>query len=276
MNKTNVTNLFKTMWKGVSRNSPEILTGMGIAGMVTTTVLAVKATPKALALIEEEKRRQNYKLCKDALNNNQEHCAQIDRLKPVEIVKVAWKPYIPAAITGVFSIACVVGASSVHTKRNAALATAYQLSTTALNDYRDKVVETIGVEKADEVRDKVVKEKIEKTEIPAPKANVIESFKDVIFHDMAFGQTFYADVETIRKAVNDINSEMLSGQYASLNDFYDALNIDRIEIGESLGWNISRDGQLEVSYDRTSVTKDGRPCYVLEYHKAPEYNYYKL
>ena len=37
------------------KNSPAILTGLGIAGGITTTVLAVKATPKALKLIEESK-----------------------------------------------------------------------------------------------------------------------------------------------------------------------------------------------------------------------------
>lgn len=273
MNKASVTRFFKNIGRGVSKHSPEILIGMGITGMVTTTVLAVKATPKALELIEQEKRKRIGSATIEEAREWSE--AGGVSISPVDYVKLCWKPYIPAAVTGVFSIACVVGASSVHAKRNAALATAYKLSTTALADYRDKVVETVGEKKAKEVRDKVVKEKVETKEV-IPTSNVIESMKDVIFYDMAFGQTFYSDVESIRKAVNDLNYEMLSSQYASLNDFYDLLNIDRIDIGNSLGWNISRDGQMEVSFDRTSVTKDGRPCYVLEYHKAPEYDYYKL
>ena len=32
----------------VYKHSPEILTGIGVAGMITSTILAVKATPKAL------------------------------------------------------------------------------------------------------------------------------------------------------------------------------------------------------------------------------------
>lgn len=272
MNKTTVTRFFKNIGKGVSKHSPEILIGMGITGMITTTVLAVKATPKALELINDEERKR----IKEATIEEAREWSEAGGIKftPVDYVKTCWKPYVPAAVTGVFSIACIVGASSVHAKRNAALATAYKLSTTALSDYREKVIETVGEKKAKDIRDKVVKEKVEKTDT-TPKSNVIPTMKDVIFHDVAFGQTFYSDVETVRKAVNDINYEMLVGQYASLNDFYDLLNIDHIEMGDMLGWNISRHGQLEVSYDQTSVTKDGRPCYVLEYHVAPEYDYYK-
>lgn len=68
-------------------------------------------------------------------------------LKPLEVVKAAWKPYIPAAITGSLSVACLVGASRVNFKRNAALATAYTLSEKVLKDYKDSVVETIGEKK---------------------------------------------------------------------------------------------------------------------------------
>ena len=108
MKKTNVTALFKSIQTSLSKHSPEILTGIGIAGMITTTVLAVKATPKALELIEDRKEELDM------------HPA--DDLSPVEVVKAAWKPYIPAAATGVASIVCLIGASSVNSKRSAALA----------------------------------------------------------------------------------------------------------------------------------------------------------
>ena len=109
MNKPNLSNLVDESKLFITRRSPEILTGIGIAGMITTTVLAVKATPKALILIgqaENEKERD---------------------LKPIETVKVAWKPYIPAIVTGTMSTICLIGASSVNLRRNAALATAYKL-----------------------------------------------------------------------------------------------------------------------------------------------------
>ena len=48
--KTNVSKIMKDIKITMSKRSPEILTGLGIAGMITTTVLAVKATPKAIKL----------------------------------------------------------------------------------------------------------------------------------------------------------------------------------------------------------------------------------
>ena len=157
MNKPNISKFFKKVKFNVSKHSPEILTGVGIAGMITTTVLAVKATPKAIELIEEEKQ-------------NREEMTE-SPMKTMEYVKVAWKPYIPAAVTCIVSTACLIGASSVNSKRNAALAAAYNLSKTALTEYKEKVVETIGEKKEQIVKEKVAKEKIEKN--PVGKNEII-------------------------------------------------------------------------------------------------------
>ena len=129
MNKETILKFFNTVKAGTIKHSPEILTGVGIAGMITTTVPAVKATPKALDLIA---------IAEDEKN---------DTLTKVEVVKTAWKPYIPAAVTCAASITCLIGASAVNAKRNAALATAYELSKTALTEYKEKVIETVGAKK---------------------------------------------------------------------------------------------------------------------------------
>ena len=112
MNMQKVTKLFKDIQKTVVKHGPEILTGVGIAGMLTTTVLAVKATPKAMELIDYEK-----ECLKE--HEDDEVC-----LTPIETVKVAWKPYIPAIVTGVVSTGCLIGAQSINSRRNAAAARA--------------------------------------------------------------------------------------------------------------------------------------------------------
>ena len=111
----NLSNMVKSVGATMKKHSPEILTGIGVAGMIATTVMAVKATPKAILLINEK-----------------EVELKVEKLTLAETVKTTWKCYIPAAITGVSSIACIIGASSVNARRNAALATAYTLSETAL------------------------------------------------------------------------------------------------------------------------------------------------
>ena len=123
MTKQDVTNFMDNAKKAVSKRSPEILIALGLTGMVSTVVLAVKATPKALQLIEERRKEE-----------------RTDKLTVMETVGTTWKCYIPAAITGTVSAACIIGANSVNAKRNAALATAYKLSETAFKEFKDKEI----------------------------------------------------------------------------------------------------------------------------------------
>lgn len=204
MHKPNVSKVYNDLKKATIKHSPEILTGIGIAGMVSTTVLAVKATPKALLLIENEKKEQNRILREEALAQHKEAIPIIDRLKPIDTIKVAWKPYIPAVITGTLSMACLIGASSVNIRRNAALATAYSLSETALRDYREKVVETIGEKKEQVIREHVAQKKVD--ENPMKSATVmVTGGGQVLFLEPVSMRYFRSDVQTVRKVVNDLN-----------------------------------------------------------------------
>lgn len=256
MSKPNVARLIKSAQTTLSKHSPEILTGIGIAGMVTTVVLAVKATPKAIQLIEEGKREAN-----------------VDKLTPIETVKVAWKPYIPAVITGVSSIACVIGATSVNASRNAALAAAYKLSETALVEYREKVIETIGEKKEETVRDKVDKERIKKH--PVEKSEVVVTGKGkTLFFDASSGRYFESDRDKIQKVENEINKRMLQEVFGetSLNEFYDELGLDRIDIGDDIGWNAENTIDLRFS---AQMLDDGRVCGVISHNTPPMYGFYR-
>lgn len=264
MNKESVTNFFKGIQTTMTKRSPEILTAIGITGMITTTVLAVKATPKALKLIEEA---ENIKA-----ETTDEPCD----LTTVETVKAAWKPYVPAVVTGVVSTACLIGANSIHAKRTAALATAYQLSTTALNEYKDKVIETIGEKKEKAVREKIAQDKVDKH--PVNKSEIIVAGPGgVLFMEPVSMRTFTSDIETIRKAINDLNYRLTVGmeEYISLSEFYDEIGLSHTSNSDDLGWNIGRDGQIKIDLLPTTAD-DGRPCLMLDYMVSPRYDYHKL
>lgn len=257
MGKTNLATIAKDIRKFASKRSPEILTGIGIAGMVTTTILAVRATPKALELIEEQKEEES-----------------VDELSSFEVVKVAWKPYIPAMVTCIASTACLIGASSVNTKRNAALATAYKLSETALSEYRDKVVETIGEKKERIVRDKVAEERVKKNPVSKNEVIVTGNGKTLCF-DPISGRYFMCSIETIKKAENTLNKQMLhdiSG-YVSLNEFYDELGLDHTSVGNDLGWNTNQLIDIDFS---SQLNDNGEPSVVLDYLVAPKCDYYNF
>lgn len=257
----------------LSKHAPEILTGIGIAGMVTTTVLAVKATPKALQLIEAKKQEVFDDIDPAEIPSNNISYDEI-QLKPLEVVKVAWKPYIPAAITGVTSIACIIGASSVNVRRNAALATAYQLSQTALTEYKEKVVETIGEKKEQIIKDKIAKEKIEKNPISKKGDIIITEKGNTLCYDAISGRYFKSDVDQIKKVVNELNRQMLTDMYISLNQFYIALGLSTTTLGDELGWNIDN-GLIELDIS-AQMAEDDTPCVAIDYLIAPRYDFSKL
>lgn len=233
------------------KHSPEILIGFGIAGSVAAAVCAVKATPKALVLIEEKKKE-----------------LQKEKLTPLETVQAAWPCYIPALAAEAASIICFLGSSRTNNRRNAALATAYTLSESAFREYKSKVIETIGEKKDRDVMDSVAKSKAE--HIPVQEVILTEKGNTLCL-DCLSGRYFKTDIEKLKKAVNDLNFRMRSESFISLNDLYYEIGLDSTGIGEDLGWDIDK-GYIEPRFS-SQLTSDGSPCLVLDFQRSPEYRY---
>lgn len=259
MNKKLVTKTFKNIRTFASKHSPEILTGVGIAAMISTTVLAVKATPKALKEIEKKKQEVNK-----------------DKLTPVETVKATWKCYIPAATTGAFSIACLIGANTVNAKRNAALATALKLSETAFIEYRDKVVEEVGEEKEKVIREKANTERINQQLMFHDNGIVHTGDGNTLFFEPISKTVFKSSKVRIREVVNELNWTMTYGNepYVSLSDFYDAIKIPEYALGNELGWRTDK-GLIDISFD-LAETNAGEPCFSLNFLVPPEWDFDNL
>lgn len=251
----NINDIFKQVKSKTVEHSPEILLGIGITGMLSSTVLAVKATPKVYSMIEREKEKREVE-CEPELTK-------------VEIFKMAWKPYLLAAISFSVSTACIIGAHSVNAKRNAMLATAYKISERALVEYKDKVIEVVGEEKEKEIRDKVSKDRMEKD--PVSNNTVILAKGDTLCYDTITGRYFKSDVDRIKKAENELNHILITGDYCSLNEFYDMLDIPATEMGTAVGWNV-KNGLVEI-YFSAQIADDGQPCVVVNYDIQPTYNF---
>lgn len=260
MNKQTLPKLARDIRTSLSKHSPEILMAMGITGMITTTVLAVKATPKALLLIEQEKQELD-----------------VESLTTVETIKATWKCYVPAVATGLVSVACVVGSNSVNAKRNAALATAYKLSETAFSEYRDKVIETFGDKKEKTVRDKVSEEKIK--ENPVSKTEVFITGKgQTLFFEPLSSRYFYANIDLIKRAENKLNKAIITDPFdagVTVNDFYEEIGLPATATGDNLGWKI---GYLIDIYPSAQMAEEGtehegEPCIVLNYSNPPKYEF---
>lgn len=251
MNKQTIVKAFKDVPKVLKKHSPEILIGIGIAGMIITTITAVKATPKALQLVDEREIKEGK------------------RLTNAEIVKTTWKCYVPAAVTGACSVACLVGANSVNARRNAALATAYTISETALKDYKEKAVEVVGEKKEQAIRDAVAKDKLEKADIKH-REFVITGKGETPCFDPLTNSCFKSDIETIRKAENILNKRMRDEMVITVNEFRQELGLDPCDesIGEHMGWDIDK-GYIDLDFSSQLV--DGVPYLVIGHHNPPRY-----
>lgn len=256
--KLDVKSMFKTAQKTIVKHSPEILTAVGIAGMISTTVLAVKATPKALQILEEAEKEKN------------------EKLTPIEKVKVAWKPYIPAVVTGVASTACLIGANTVNAKRNAALATALKLSETAFTEYKEKVVEEVGEEKAKVIQEKANTERVNQQVMFHEDGIVHTGGGNTLFFDPISKVVFKSSKVSIQEAINKLNWTMTYGNepYASLADFYDAIKIPEYALGNELGWRTDK-GLIDIAFD-LAETNAGEPCFSLNFLVPPEWDFDNL
>jgi hypothetical protein len=257
LNKADIGKFLNGTKAKVSKHSPAILIGLAIVSGGTAVVLAVKDTPKALKRIEDKK--QEY---------------QVDKLSPWETVKTTWPCYVPTAIAFTFAAGCAIGSQSIHVKRNAALAAAYKISETALLEYRDKVIETIGEKKEQTVRDKVAQEQVVKHPVD-PQSIYRTGNGSSLFLDPLSKRYFESDIEVIRRAENRLNKKMLQSicGSTSLNDFYVEIGLEPVDesIGYTMGWNSEHQIDLDI---RPAWTNDERTsCLVLGHYNPPKYDY---
>lgn len=245
--------------KLIADNSPAILTAVGVTGVVATAYLTGRATFKAAQLIAL---RQN-------LHDLDEKSHEFT---PKENLELVWKCYIPPAIAVTATIAAIIAANQIGTRRTAAVVAAFSVTEKAFAEYRDKVVEKVGEKKAETIRTELAQERVEKNPIDQNKI-IVTGNGNVLCYEEWTGRPFYSDMETLRKAQNDINERVLKDNYASLSDFYDLIGLERTSQSSEIGWR-SDGRKLDLVFD-SILTADGRPCMSVGYSAEPIRDYYK-
>jgi hypothetical protein len=238
----------------ILKNSPTILTGLGCAGVLTTAFFTGHATLKAYTLIKMEE---------DELDKE---------LSPHEIVGLTWTCFVPPVIMGATSIACILGANSINTSRNAALAALYSLSETTFREYKEKVVEQIGRNKELKVRDDIARDRIEKNPV-GDRTIIITGNGDVLCYDTLSDRYFRSSCEKIRQQVLDLGYRLRSEMWLDLNEFYDAIGLGSTKLGSQMGFDLdkTRNGNIEVEYS-SHLTPNSEPCLSIEATVYPKYS----
>lgn len=232
------------------RNSGTILTCVGAVGVVATTVTAVKATPKALMLIEEAKEEKGEELTK------------------LEAVKIAGPAYIPSVVLGVSTLACIFGANVLNHRGQASLMSAYALVDSSYKDYKKKVEELYGKDADKQIKAEIAKDKYEEQ----PEIKVEDGKR--LYYDYYSEQYFEATPFAVQKAEYEVNRLLTMDDYAYLNDWYKNLGLKPLEHGNDFGWttdkNMEAYWQKWVDFHHEKVVMDdGLECIIISFAQEP-------
>ncbi len=194
----------------LKKYSPTILTGLSMIGVVTTTVLGIKATPKALKLINDAEELQGRELTKK------------------ETIKVAWKPYIPTAISCVTTLTSILSLHILNTKTQNALMTAYATLNNLHQEYVAKTKELYGDDADQKIKNAIVND----------HPVMIKNFNDdgQLFFDYQSLRYFESSIDAVLKAENDLNAEFAASGAVTMNDFYQLLGLEPLSYANEIGW----------------------------------------
>ena len=236
--------------KFLKRNSATILTCVGAAGVVATTVTAVKATPKALMLLEEAKEEKGQELTK------------------LETFKVAAPAYIPSAVLGVSTLACIFGANVLNKRGQASLMSAYALIDGGYKDYKKKVDELYGEDASSHVRSEIAKDKYEEQEI------VLNEDDTRLYYDYYSERYFEARPYDVERAKYEVNRSLIMDEYVYLNDWYNYLGLEPLDHGYDFGWttvnNMDAYWQTWIDFHNEKVVmEDGLECIIITFEQDP-------
>lgn len=247
----------KNIVSGASKNSPTILTGIAVGGLFTTIFLTIKATSKALVNIEDEKTFRKQ----EATNG-----LMPDPLAPVDILRLTWQEYVPAAVMAVVTTGCIVGANTIQSRRYAALMAIYGITEASLKEYQEKTLAEVGPAKEQKIRDNIAEGQLEKHPMN-PSEVIITDRGETLCFDKLSGRYFKSDIELIRKAQNTINEVIIRDSYCTLNDFYYELGLDGISLGANPCW--STENMMDIIFS-TKLANDFQPCLVMDYRRLPK------
>jgi hypothetical protein len=188
---------------------------VGAVGVVATTVMAVKATPKAIELLKTAKEKKGEELTK------------------LERVKTAGPAYIPTVVTGAATIACIFSAEILNKRQQAALTSAYALLNQSYKEYKNKVDELYGEEAGEKVRAEIAKDNYKTSDVEVHEGKQL-------FYDFFSGRYFESTLEHVRWAEYELNRSVSVNGGASVNEFYDYLGLEELPEYELIGWSAAQ------------------------------------
>lgn len=250
--------------QAISKHSPAILTALGIVGLVSAGIAAVKNTPKALEEIKAA-----------------EESVEVEEpLKPIEKVKLCWKFYIFPIVIAVLSIVCIIFARKIDSGRTAAILTACKVSEEAAERFKEETREVVGDKKYNKIRDEIAKKDLHGN--PLTDTDVIlTGTGTTLYYESYSGRYFRANRDFVDRARNVFISQLQDYDTLSVNNYIECFGlppIDDLTTGRLLGWNLNdvkmscggHMPELEFTYDEINT---GEVCGYIRLEVDPKVGY---
>lgn len=231
----------------VVKNAPDILMWLGVSGFIASVPLTVRSSIRAYKNIQ--KRKEELKTSHLPIN---------------EVVKCSWREALAPTIMIIGAVSCVITGNSIYSARNAALAAAYTITETALQEYEEKT-KLLSKEQAQAGNDGAASQK---------QTNVIIPDKSKVrFKELLTGQVILSDWNSIQRAANELNAKAIGGEdIITLNEWLASIGADTVDYGDNVGWSVYKSGArglIEVELD-SSIDNDNEPIGVIRYRRGAE------
>lgn len=244
--------LFKRVGKVAADNSPAILSAIGVTGTLSAAYLAAKGAFQASEVIREAQAEQD-------------EAEQGHPLTTQEKFDLTWKLYVPAAACVVLSATAIICANRISDRRTAALASAYSVVEKSYNEYRTKTTEKVGKKKEQEIRDDIAQDR--RDAHPITKTTLVVNSKgDTLCYDMWTDRYFTSDMESLRKAMNDFNQQVINDTYQPLSEWYHLVGLPSTSHSDEIGWDTDKLMDLDFS---GTLSEDGTPCIAVDFRVKP-------
>lgn len=253
----NVSSTFNKVTIKLKKHSPEILVVAGIVGVVTSTVLACKATTKVGKVLDNTKNDIDtiHDATEKGVTKAGEEYSVDDSKKDLTIVYAHTgvnlvKLYAPSVALGTLSIAGIVASHNILKKRNVAIAAAYATVDKTFKEYRSRVVDRFGAEVDKELRYNIKAKKIEEV-VKDPETGKEKKVKSTVgianpdvndyarFFDetcLNYEENMDYNIMFLRSQEQYANDRLKADGYLFLSDVYEALGIKRTKMSQTVGW----------------------------------------
>lgn len=244
----------KRVGRQLYRSSPTILTVVASIGVVTTTITAVRATPKAIKMLKEAESEKGENLTK------------------LEIIRAAGPTYIPSVLLGVSTIACIFGTNTLNQKKQASLMSAYAMLNESYKQYRKAAKTVYGEDADDKIHAEMAKDALVSTcdwGYQVYNMDMDSDSERLLFYDLASKKYFRTTMAAVLNAQYHVNRNLSIRGDCSLNEYLSFLGLDEVEGGDTIGWDICY--MIEemdcywLDFDNYKTTlEDGLECIIID------------